>query len=122
MSLTHARTQCFTFLHFHLGKETQQAKGKSNTRALIEMCSIKVEKWRGIDFHCGVQANRKGWIHKCAGNIAQHNYPMPRASVSQSYFKCQSAGEGDSSLAGDVQEQGSLGGLYASLPVLRPAL
>lgn len=53
---------------------------------------------------------------------AQHNYHMPRASVSQSYFKCQSAGEGDTSLAGGVREQGSLGGLYTSLPVLRPAL
>lgn len=121
-SLTHTHAQYFPIFHFHLGKETQQAKGKSNTRALIEMCSVKVEKKEGQIFTVVFKQTERANLINVLVISAQHNYHMPRASVSQSYFKCQSAGEGDTSLAGDIQEQGSLRRLYASLPVLHPAL
>lgn len=121
-ALTHTRAQYFPFFHFHLGKETQQAKGKSNTRALIEMCSVKVEKKEGQIFTVVFKQTERANLINVLVISAQHNYHMPRASVSQSYFKCQSAGEGDTSLAGDIQEQGSLRRLYASIPVLHPAL
>jgi len=61
-------THTFTQITFPISplsfgsKEAQQAKGKSNTRALIEMCLVKVEKRREPDFHCGIQANRKGQL------------------------------------------------------------
>lgn len=115
MPLTHALTHSharkyFPFFYFHLGKEAQQAKGKSNTRALIEMCSVKVEKKEGQIFTVVFKQTEGASLINVLVISAQHNYHMPRASVSQSYFKCQSAGEGDTSLAGDIQEQGSCEG------------